>query len=214
MVKGSKRNKQMFSDEELEIIRRLYPNTPNKVIATWMPHTSTSISNKAYAMGIKKTKEYIRSNCIQVALKQWENVEKSSRARRTCFHEGHTPWNKGQKLSAQHKAKLTGVFQKGNVPHNELPIGSIRDINSYNEIKYANHKWMSLSRYNWEQVHGPIPKDMCVFKLDGNKYNDDISNLCLVTRRDLAVLNRNHYKIPQELKEVQILINQIKDIVK
>jgi hypothetical protein len=55
---------------------------------------------------------------------------------------------------------------------------------------------------------------MCVFKLDGNKYNDDISNLCLVTRRDLAVLNRNHYKIPQELKEVQILINQIKDIVK
>jgi len=28
------------------------------------------------------------------------------------------------------------------------------------------------------------------------------------------VLNRNHYKIPQELKEVQILINQIKDIVK
>jgi hypothetical protein len=179
-----------------------------------MPHTSTSISNKAYAMGIKKTKEYIRSNCIQVALKQWENVEKSSRARRTCFHEGHTPWNKGKTLSAQHKAKLTGVFQKGNIPHNELPIGSIRDINSYNEIKYANHKWMSLSRYNWEQVHGSIPKDMCVFKLDGNKYNDDISNLCLVTRRDLAVLNRNHYKIPQELKEVQILINQIKDIVK
>ena len=214
MVKGSKRNKQMFSDEELEIIRRLYPNTPNKVIATFMPHTSTSISKKAYAMGIKKTKEYIRSNCIQVALKQWENVETSSRARRTCFHEGHTPWNKGKTLSAQHKAKLTGVFKKGNVPHNELPIGSIRDINCYNEIKYANHKWMSLSRYNWEQVHGLIPKDMCVFKLDGNKYNDDISNLCLVTRRDLAVLNRNHYKIPQELKEVQILINQIKDIVK
>jgi hypothetical protein len=55
---------------------------------------------------------------------------------------------------------------------------------------------------------------MCVFKLDGNKYNDDISNLCLVTRKDLAMLNRNHKQLPQELKEVQILINQIKDIVK
>jgi hypothetical protein len=117
-------------------------------------------------------------------------------------------------MSPQHIEKLTGVFKKGNIPHNEMPIGSIRDINSYNEIKYANHKWMSLARYNWEQVHGPVPKDMCVFKLDGNKYNDDISNLCLVTRKDLAMLNRNHKQLPQDLKEVQILINQIKDIVK
>jgi hypothetical protein len=30
----------------------------------------------------------------------------------------------------------------------------------------------------------------------------------------LAMLNRNHKQLPQELKEVQILINQIKDIVK
>jgi hypothetical protein len=28
------------------------------------------------------------------------------------------------------------------------------------------------------------------------------------------MLNRNHKQLPQELKEVQILINQIKDIVK
>jgi hypothetical protein len=53
---------------------------------------------------------------------------------------------------------------------------------------------MALARYNWEQVHGPVPKDMCVFKLDGDKYNDDISNLCLVSRKDLAMLNRNHAK--------------------
>jgi hypothetical protein len=64
------------------------------------------------------------------------------------------------------------------------------------------------------QVHGEIPKDMCVFKLDGNVFNDDISNLCLVTRRDLAQLNRNHNKLPQELKELQILINQIKQKTK
>jgi hypothetical protein len=179
-----------------------------------MPHTPTSISNKAYAMGLRKTKEYITTNCRNVSIAQWANVKTSSIVRRTCFHKGHNPWNKGQKMSPQHIAKLTGVFKKGNVPHNEMPIGSIRDTNSYNEIKYANHKWMSLARYNWEQVHGPVPKDMCVFKLDGNKYNDDISNLCLVTRKDLAMLNRNHKQLPQDLKEVQILINQIKDIVK
>jgi hypothetical protein len=71
-----------------------------------------------------------------------------------------------------------------------------------------------MARYNWLQVHGEIPKNMCVFKLDGNVFNDDISNLCLVTRRDLAQLNRNHNKLPQELKELQILINQIKQKTK
>jgi hypothetical protein len=117
-------------------------------------------------------------------------------------------------LSNEHIAKLTGVYVKGHSPHNELPIGTIRNINDYNEIKYANHKWKSLSRYNWEQVHGVIPKDMCVFKLDGDKYNNDISNLCLVSRKDLAMLNRNHAKLTPELKEVQILINQIKQKIR
>ena len=50
--------------------------------------------------------------------------------------------------------------------------------------------------------------------LNEYKYNDDISNLCLVSRKDLAKLNRNHAKLSPELKEVQILINQIKQKVK
>ena len=62
--------------------------------------------------------------------------------------------------------------------------------------------------------NGAVPKGMCVFKLDGDAYNNDISNLCLVTRKDLAQLNRNYNKIPQELKEVQILVNQIKQKTK
>ena len=214
MVKGSKKEKQMFTEEDLEMIKKLYPNTPNKVIATMIPHSSTSISNKAYAMGLKKTKEYIKSNCSNVAIAQWQCLETSERSRRTCFRTGHQPWNKGQKMSPHHVAKLTGVFRKGNVPANLKSIGTIRFINSYSEIKVAPKKWMSLARHRWEQVHGAVPKGMCVFKLDGDRYNDDISNLCLVTRKDLAVLNRNHNRIPQELKEVQILVNQIKDKVK
>jgi hypothetical protein len=75
------------------------------------------------------------------------------------------PGAKDKNCLTEHIAKLTGVFKKGQQPHNTLPIGSIRNINNYNEIKYANHKWMALARYNWEQVHGPVPKDMCVFKL-------------------------------------------------
>ncbi len=214
MATKSKKLHNAFTEEHLEIITKLYADTPNKVIATWMPHSFTSISKKANEMGLKKTKEHIIKNCRAIAIAQWKELKENSLQLNSNFKKGHVPWCKGQKLSTEHIAKLTGVFKKGQQPHNTLPIGSIRNINNYNEIKYANHKWMALARYNWEQVHGPVPKDMCVFKLDQNKYNDDISNLCLVSRKDLAMLNRNHAKLSPELKEVQILINQIKQKVK
>jgi hypothetical protein len=214
MATKSKKLHNAFTEEHLEIIRKMYADTPNKVIATWMPHSSTSISKKANQMGLKKTKEYIRENGRTIAAAQWKELKENGLELKSNFKKGHVPWCKGKKMSPEHIAKLTGVFKKGQQPHNTLPIGSIRNINNYNEIKYANHKWMALARYNWEQVHGPVPGDMCVFKLDGNKYNDDISNLCLVSRKDLAMLNRNHAKLSPELKEVQILINQIKQKVK
>jgi hypothetical protein len=214
MAKQSKKLHNAFTEEHLEIIRKLYADTPNKVIATWMPHSSTSISKKANQMGLKKTKEYIRENGRTIAAAQWKELKENGLELKSNFKKGHVPWCKGKKMSSEHIAKLTGVFKKGQQPHNTLPIGSIRNINNYNEIKYANHKWMALARYNWEQVHGPVPGDMCVFKIDQDKYNDDISNLCLVSRKDLAMLNRNHAKLTPELKEVQILINQIKQKVK
>jgi hypothetical protein len=214
MATKSKKLHNAFTEEHLEIIRKMYADTPNKVIATMMPHSFSSISKKANQMGLKKTKEHIIKNCRAIAIAQWKELKENSLELNSNFKKGHVPWCKGQKLSSEHIAKLTGVFKKGQQPHNTLPIGSIRNINNYNEIKYANHKWMALARYNWEQVHGPVPGDMCVFKLDGDKYNDDISNLCLVSRKDLAMLNRNHAKLTPELKEVQILINHIKQKVK
>jgi hypothetical protein len=209
------KNKRLpYTEEELEIIKKLYATTPAKIISTWMPHSFISISKKAHMMGLKKDKKYLSEHAKKIALEQWQNEKTSILARKGCFVKGHISWNKGKKLSNEHVAKLTAIYKKGNSPHNELPIGSIRNINGYNEIKYANHKWTSMARYNWTQVHGEIPKNMCVFKLDGNVFNDDISNLCLVTRRDLAQLNRNHNKLPQELKILQILINQIKQKTK
>jgi hypothetical protein len=214
MAKGNKKLHNAFTEEHLEIIRKMYADTPNKVIATWMPHSSTSISKKANQMGLKKTKEYIRENGRTIAAAQWKELKENGLELKSNFKKGHVPWCKGKKMSPEHIAKLTGVFKKGNVPHNMREIGSTRFINDYTEIKIKYHKWISLARYNWEQVHGPVPGDMCVFKLDGDKYNDDISNLCLVSRKDLAMLNRNHAKLTPELKEVQILINQIKQKVK
>jgi hypothetical protein len=46
MATKSKKLHNAFTEEHLEIITKLYADTPNKVIATWMPHSSTSISKK------------------------------------------------------------------------------------------------------------------------------------------------------------------------
>ncbi len=72
MAKGSK--KLAFTEEELEIIRKLYADTPNKVIATMMPHSFTSISKKAHTMGLKKTKEHISKNGRAIAIAQWNRT--------------------------------------------------------------------------------------------------------------------------------------------
>lgn len=42
-----KNRKLPYTEEELLIITKLYATTPAKVIATWMPHSSISISKKA-----------------------------------------------------------------------------------------------------------------------------------------------------------------------
>lgn len=46
--------------------------------------------------------------------------------------------------------------------------------------------WMPYSRYLWEQAHGPVPEGYRVRHLDGDRLNDDIGNLALVSNADNA----------------------------
>jgi hypothetical protein len=99
MATKSKKLHNAFTEEHLEIIRKLYADTPNKVIATMMPHSFTSISKKANEMGLKKTKEHIRKNCRAIAIAQWKELKENSLQLNSNFKKGHVPWCKGQKLS-------------------------------------------------------------------------------------------------------------------
>ena len=42
----------------------------------------------------------------------------------------------------------------------------------------------------WERVNGPLPKGYAILFLDGNKQNTDISNLRLMSRSELLIMNR------------------------
>jgi len=40
---------------------------------------------------------------------------------------------------------------------------------------------LELHRYIWEQVHGPIPEGFCIHHINGDKKDNHLGNLALVT---------------------------------
>jgi hypothetical protein len=104
-------------------------------------------------------------------------------------------------------------FQKGNLPFNTQPVGSInkrKDTNGkfYSYIKIAHSNWQLLNRYLWEQNFGKIPPGMIVIFKDNNEDNNEISNLELISKKEN--MNRNSmHQYPLEIKQILILKNKL-----
>lgn len=122
------------------------------------------------------------------------------------FKKGETPWNKGMK-GLQIGGEET-QFKKGQAPINYRPVGSERiSKDGYIEIKVADpNKWKLKHRYIWEQVHGPIPKGYALIFGDSNKLNCDVDNLILVSRSQLAILNKNKLLQQNDIELTKIAI--------
>lgn len=109
------------------------------------------------------------------------------------FEKGHVSANKGQKMPPEIYEKCKGtMFKKGNTPSNHRPVGSERITkDGYLEIKVAEpNKWRLKHLVVWESFNGPLPKGHAILFLDENKQNYDISNLRLMTRSELLIMNR------------------------
>lgn len=115
------------------------------------------------------------------------------------FLKGHQPHNKGMKMTEEvyEKVKHT-MFRKGNVPINHRVVGSERvNVDGYIEIKIAEpNKWRLKHNVIWQEHNGDIPKENVVVFLDRDKLNCDISNLKLIKRSELLIMNR--YDLYQE----------------
>jgi hypothetical protein len=201
--------KLRYKHDEIEFLKTYYPYIHNEDLSLMMGRTSVSIGVAASKLNIKKCKGFLSLNMRRVS----EIGRIKSPFRSTCFKKGFTPWNKGKHLSPEHRARLVeSSYVKGNIPYNYKPIGTLRNLGQYIEIKVDHGRWLSLARHNWEQVHGPVPKGYVVFRMDGKIDNNNLDNLCLMSRGELAVLNRWISRVPPELREVQQLVNQIKRI--
>jgi len=115
------------------------------------------------------------------------------------FEKGIKPWNTG--LKGVTTGGVQTQFKKGHLPHNYVPVGSerIRTLRTnrkakddYIDVKIADpNKWKAKHILMWEAHNGPVPKGHAVIFGDGNNRNFDPDNLVLVSRKQLAVLNKN-----------------------
>lgn len=107
------------------------------------------------------------------------------------FEKGHVPANKGKKGLSQ--GGVETQFKKGHKPHNYVPVGSERvNGDDYVDIKIADpNKWRGKHLIVWEQHHVcSVPKGHVVIFGDGNRRNFNPDNLILVTRGQLAIMNK------------------------
>ena len=131
----------------------------------------------------------------QLALNQIVAAMKNkhiTNGRDTRFEKGHKSeygWKKGQRPS------VATEFKKGNVPHNQKPIGTISvrtDKNGipYRWIKIGDNKWEMYHRHIWKKTYGEVPSGMVITFKDGNQEHCEINNLALITREEnIAIMN-------------------------
>ena len=107
------------------------------------------------------------------------------------FKKGQEPPNKGVKGVCAAGCERTW-FKKGHIPKNHRSVGSERiNVDGYIEVKVAEpNKWRLKHNVIWEECYGKIPENHVVLFLDGNKLNLDISNLKLIKRSELLIMNR------------------------
>lgn len=115
---------------------------------------------------------------------------KISTGRTGRFEKGKKSWNAGKKGNRYSPAT---EFKKGQMPVNHRPVGSERIDNKdgYILIKTSEPKtWKHKHRVVWEAAYGPVPAGHVIVFAEQNKNNMELDNLLLVSRGELAVLNK------------------------
>jgi hypothetical protein len=116
---------------------------------------------------------------------------------RDCrFRPGQIPFNKGKKGYCAAGSEK-GWFKPGGRSANQRPVGAERiTVYGYVEVRIRNpsgkkqKNWKPKQRLIWERAHGKIPRGRVVIFADGDKRNFALDNLLLVSRSELAVMNR------------------------
>lgn len=193
------------SAEQLDAMSREFATTPTAVLAERFGVGYHTVARMAARLGLRKDEAYLNG-----AGGRLDGVRGTS----TRFQPGHVPWSKGRKLPG-HAART--AFKAGQVPHNYLPVGSLRVGSGYLQRKvtdtgYPPRDWVMVHRLVWEAAHGPIPPGHAVAFKPGRRTTEvdeiTIDALELLTKRELMLRN-SITRMPPELAELSRLRGRI-----
>ena len=189
-----------YSEEQKEfIITNNYGKYSKELAEMFNQHFNTNITAKEIA--------YFRRN------------NKLNSGLTGQFKKGNVPHNKDKKQveymsqEAIEKTKETR-FKIGNKPKNYRPVGSERITkDGYIEVKVADpNKWETKNKIIYKQYFGDIPEGHKIIYADGNKLNNDINNLILVSDNEELIMNRYRLRTENiELTKTGYLIAKVID---
>ena len=116
------------------------------------------------------------------------------------FLKGSVSWNKGKfgymgaNRTSFTKEDIAKVRQIGKVMQGKDQLvclsEEVRPVRSYNGKVYMHHKRVSYSKWLMEKaLNRKLTNNEVVYHKDGDTYNNDLSNLEVITRKEL--LKRN-----------------------
>jgi hypothetical protein len=103
-----------------------------------------------------------------------------------CNHRLHN----GLQFQKGRSRKGIPKYKPGKFYPKRRPIGADRIENGLIKTKIADSKWEYKQRLIWEASNGPVPQGHVIIFADGNKSNFSPDNLLLVSRKELAVMNK------------------------
>jgi hypothetical protein len=184
----------IFTPEEAKFIRENVEGRGNQEL--------TDLFNAHFNLNLSlaQIKGYKKNHGLTSGLTGW-------------FKPGQAPFNKGRKgVFLGGEVAEACQFKKGHRPWNYQPVGSERiNGDDYVDIKVADpNKWKGKHIVIWEAANGPVPKGHAIIFGDGNRRNFELNNLVLVSRAQLAVLNKkNLIQNDAELTKTGIIIADI-----
>lgn len=205
--RGINAPKAVWSNDQVETLRRLYPNYRTEDLAFMIGQTLHTVYRKANSLGLKKTAEFIAAQ----SARQLNRPDHPARASR--FQKGLVPWNKGVKgVAGVQEACRATHFKPSQMPHNTLPIGSTKFDKSGTLMQKVSDapgnnskRWRGVHELVWIRENGPLPdKHIVVFK-PGMKTN--VLEQITIDRVECISLAENmkrntRHNLPPELNEV------------
>ena len=190
--------KGKWTQEEIEILSRLYPNHYAREIAGILGRGISSIHCKANSLGLESSLEKIQRAGYETS--------KSPASIATRFQKGSVPLNKGKKVSPEVYSKIQPtMFKKGHSPVNHREVGSERiNVYGYIEIKVAEpNRWRLKHQVMWEQVNGTIPRGYNVQFKNHNPLDCRIENLYMISKAEqLRTENSLMARYPKKIQEI------------